>query len=287
MKTCVSSYSFHKFIATGRMTQLDTIKASKELDFDAIEIADLFPHDNATPEEHALRLREEADRVGLPIVSFVFGADLMGGSGGRSVDEEIDHVKRMVRVGKILGVPHVRHDVLYSLGEYGSFEELLPVLSCRVREISEYAQMLGIKTCVENHGFICQDPDRLVALYNAVNHPNFGLLCDIGNFLCADAEPLGSVTETAPYAIFAHAKDFYVKSKNENNPGPGYFTSRGGNYLKGTVLGHGNVPVRACLSALSAAGYNGYVSLEFEGMEDPIEALTIGRENFLRFVENL
>lgn len=287
MKTCVSSYSFHKYIVTGRMTQLDTVGAAKELGFDAIEIADLFPHDGAAPEEHARRLRDEADRVGLPIVSFVFGGDLIGGSCGRSMDEEMDHIKRMVRVGEILGVPHVRHDVLYSLGEHASFEELLPVLSCRVREISKYAKELGIKTCVENHGFICQDPHRMVALYQAVHCDNFGLLCDMGNFLCADAEPLASVKEVAPFAIFAHAKDFYVKSKNEDDPGPGYFTSRGGNHLKGTVLGHGNVPVRACLAALAAVGYDGYVSLEFEGMEDPIEALTIGRENFLRFVEGL
>ena len=284
MKTCVSSYSFQKLIATGRMTQLDTVRAARDTDFDAIEIADLFPHDGASPEEHARRIRKEADDCGLPIVSFVFGGDLINGTGGRTPDEEVAHVKRMVDMAQILGVPVLRHDVIYSLPDGKTFWDILPDLACRAREISQYASRLGIKTCVENHGFICQDPDRLVALYHAVDHPNFGLLCDIGNFLCADAEPAASVAMVAPFAAFAHAKDFYVKSQNDDNPGPGYFTSRGGNYLKGTVLGHGNVPVRKCLHILKDAGYHGYVSLEFEGMEDPMEALPIGLDNLKHFM---
>lgn len=284
MKTCVSSYSFHKYIATGRMTQLDTVKAAKELGFEAIEFADIMPHDGASPEEYARRLRDEAEAQGLPVVNFVFGGDLINGTGGRTPDEEVAHVKRMVDIGHILGVPSVRHDVVYSLGEYASFEDLLPLLALRVREIAEYAKAKNIKTCVENHGFICQDPDRLEALFKAVNSDNFALLCDIGNFLCVDAEPAESVKIVAPYTAFVHAKDFCVRSKDDDNPGAGFFTSRGGNHLKGTILGHGNVPVRTCLQALRSAGYHGYVSLEFEGLEDPSDALSIGLDNLKRLM---
>ena len=45
---------------------------------------------------------------------------------------------------------------------------------------------------------------------------------------------------------------------------------------RGTVLGRGNVPVAGCLSALRDAGYDGWVSLEFEGTEDVLPALKEG-----------
>lgn len=287
MKICVSSYSFSKLMAKGEMNQLSVIAKAKEMGFDGIEFAGIEPHDGSTREEYARKLKAEADRLDYPIASFVFGADLINGTEGRTPEQEVEHVKSMVDIGAILGVPVIRHDVLYSMGEHADFDALLPTLSDRVRQVTEYAAGKGIRTSVENHGFICQDPDRCVALYKAVNHPNFGLLCDIGNFLCADAEPAAAVKMVSPYAIFAHAKDFYVKSADQPDPGKGFFKSRGGNYLKGTVIGHGNVPVVECLQALKDAGYNGFLSLEFEGMEEVLEGISVGFENLRRYISEL
>ncbi len=287
MKICVSSYSFSKLMAKGELNQLSAIAKAKEMGFDGIEFAGIEPHDGSAKAEYAKKLRDEADRLDYTITSFVFGADLINGTDGRTPEQEVEYAKSMVDIGGILGVPVIRHDVLYSLGEYADFDALLPVLSNRVRKITEYAAGKGIRTSVENHGFICQDPDRCVALYKTVNHPNFGLLCDIGNFLCADAEPGMAVEMVAPYAVFAHAKDFCVKNADQPNPGRGFFQSRGGNYLKGTIIGHGNVPVVQCLQTLKNAGYDGYLSLEFEGMEDTVEALSIGLENLHSYISQL
>lgn len=287
MKICVSSYSFSKLMAKGELNQLSAIAKVKGLGFDGIEFAGITPHDGATKDVYARKLKAEADRLGVPIASFVFGADLINGTEGRTPEQEVEYVKSMVDIGAILGVPVIRHDVLYSLGGFADFYALLDVLADRVRQITAYAAALGIRTSVENHGFICQDPDRCVALCKAVDHPNFGLLCDIGNFLCADAEPAASVAMVAPYSIFAHAKDFYVKLSCDPDPGRGFFKSRGGNYLKGTIIGHGNVPVLQCLQMLKDAGYSGFVSLEFEGMEATDEALQIGLENLRRYISEL
>ncbi len=287
MKVCVSSYSFNRLLVKGEMSQFDTIKKAKELGFDGIEFAGLRHSSDITDEEYARLLRDEADRCELPIISFVFGADLINGCGGRTPEEEVAEVKRMIDIAEILGVKIIRHDVMYSLGAYKSFDAALPTLAKRVSEISEYAKAKGIRTSVENHGFICQDPDRCERLFNAVESDNFGLLCDMGNFLCADAEPARSVSTVAPYAVFAHAKDFYVRKGCEENPGEGYMTTRGGNYIKGTIIGHGNVPVKQCLKILKRAGYDGFISLEFEGMEDNIEALRIGLANLRRFIFEL
>ena len=111
------------------------------------------------------------------------------------------------------------------------------------RAVTEYAAEKGIKTMVENHGFFCQDSERVEKLICGVNHVNFGVLVDIGNFLCVDENPCDAIGRLMPYAFHVHAKDFHVKSGLEPNPGTGWFTSRGGNFLRGAIIGHGNVPL--------------------------------------------
>ena len=137
---------------------------------------------------------------------------------------------------------------------------------------------------VENHGFFCQDSERVEKLVNGVNHPNFGLLIDMGNFLCVDEDPTAALGRLMPYAFHVHAKDFHVKSGNEPNPGEGWFQSRAGNYLRGAIIGHGDVPIVQCLRLMKKADYDGVLSIEFEGIEEPLKGIAIGLENLRRFV---
>ncbi|MBE6644420.1 MAG: sugar phosphate isomerase/epimerase [Ruminococcaceae bacterium] len=283
MKVCVTSYSFHRLLKSGELNQLTAMRKAKEMGFDAMEFSGILPQDNMSKSEYAKILRTEADKLNFPIVSFVFSADLANGTEGRTVEEEVTYVKEMIDIGEILGVKSVRHDAISKLGKYKSFDAALPDIAKRISEISEYAKTKGIKTSVENHGYICQDPERVERLYNAVESDNFGLLCDIGNFLCADADPERAVSIVAPYAIFVHAKDFYIKKGDGANPG-GHIMTRGGKYIKATIVGHGDVPIKQCIKSLMRAGYDGYVSLEFEGMEDNYTALKMGLDNLRRFI---
>jgi sugar phosphate isomerase/epimerase len=61
--------------------------------------------------------------------------------------------------------------------------------------------------------------------------------------------------------------------------------SRSGNYLRGAVLGHGNVPILQVLRVMKNANYAGVLSIEFEGMEDPLRAIPIGLENLKRYMD--
>ena len=63
------------------------------------------------------------------------------------------------------------------------FEAALPQIAEGCRAVTEYAAKFGIKSSIENHGFLVQDSDRCEKLMKTVNHPNFGWLIDIGNFL--------------------------------------------------------------------------------------------------------
>ena len=152
------------------------------------------------------------------------------------------------------------------------------------RRVTEYAAEKGISTMVENHGFFAQDSDRVEKLVTGVANPNFGLLVDMGNFACADDPSDKAVGRVAKYAKHVHAKDFHIKSGSEPDPGRGFFRSRAGNYLRGAVIGHGNIPVAQCIGILKRAGYDKYVSIEFEGIEQTLTGIEIGLENLKRFI---
>ena len=286
MKIGVSSYSFSRLVGSGKMTQLEVVAKTKEMGFDYIEFAGLSVPQGETLETFAPKVRETCEAAGLPITNYTIGADFINGSGG-DLKAEVERLKGEVRIAKALGATGMRHDATrgFPAEHVGprSFDAALPLLVRGCRAVTEYAADLGIRTMVENHGFFCQDSERVEKLANGVDHPNFGLLVDIGNFLCADDPSLQAVGRVAPYAFHVHAKDFHVKAATMPDPGRGWVRSRGGNYLRGSIIGHGEVPVQACLGILKRAGYDGALSIEFEGMENPLDGIAISLENLRRF----
>lgn len=279
MKYAVSLYGFNQYIKKGLLTLVQCVEKAKEMGFDAIEIVDFMLGDD--PVATAKELREAADKSGIEISNLVVGGDLLKANG-------VEKAKEMVKIAEILGVSFMRHDVAFGPKDsFSGFDGALDELADACREITVYAETKGIRTMTENHGFFSQDSRRIEKLVNRVAHPNFGHLIDIGNFLCADEDPAVAVGRNAGYCFYAHIKDFIVKNGNCINPGEGFFTSRGGNYLKGTIIGHGDVPVLQCLKILKKAGFDGWLAIEFEGMEDCIEGIRIGFDNLKRFVDSI
>ncbi|MCX6049522.1 MAG: TIM barrel protein, partial [Chloroflexi bacterium] len=168
-----------------------------------------------------------------------------------------------------------------------SFDAALPRVAEGCRAVTKYAASKGIKTMVENHGFFCQESFRVEKLITAVDHPNFGVLVDMGNFLCADEDPASAVARLMPFAFHCHAKDFHVKPGTDVAPGKGWFQSRAGNYLRGAIIGHGNVPIMQCLKVMQRDGYQGVLSIEYEGIEDVLMGIQIGHDNLRRMVAML
>lgn len=273
MQISVSSYSFSR--QRPEQDPMEFVALAKELGFQAIEYVDRDVRD-------ARLLREESERLGLPILCTCVGADFLR----NDPQAEIERLCGQVDIAKALGCRMMRHDASGGFAEAGfrSFDQALPILAGACRAVTEYAAARGIMTMVENHGFFCQDSERVARLVGAVGHPNFGVLADIGNFACADEDSAGAVGNIAAMARHVHAKDFHIKPGTGDDPGEGWFRSRGGNFLRGAIVGHGNIPVRQCLDTLRRAGYDGYVSIEFEGMEDCVQALRIGRENLERMI---
>ena len=289
MKFSVSTYSYCRLINSGEKTLEECIALAKESGFDGIEFVDLgdIP-DGLSKKEYAAKLREECEKQGVEPVSYTIGADFLHGSDG-DTDKEIARLKEEVEVGAALGVKLMRHDATRGYDSkdrgYKGFDDALPVIIRGCREVTEYAKTFGIKTMVENHGYFCQESTRVEKIVNGVANDNFGLLVDIGNFMCADENPVEAVGRVAPYAFHVHAKDFHKKSGNAPFFLDGFFRTRGGTYLRGAIIGHGDVPVYQCISTLKENGYDGYVTVEFEGMEDQITGTQYGLNTLKRIVK--
>lgn len=49
-------------------------------------------------------------------------------------------------------------------------------------------------------------------------------------------------------------------------------------------MGHGIVPVEQCISILKRFGYDGVLSLEFEGLEDTLTAVKCGHDYLRKYI---
>lgn len=285
MKIGVSSYSFQQLISAGKETQLSIMKIAKDMGFDGIEFIDLDPPEGVTEAQYAEMIREESEKLSLPVTAYTISANLLKDTG---VDAEVERICRKVDIATILGAKNLRHDAAWSVPDdiraFAGFEQVLPTLIDGCKKVTEYAHTKGVTTMIENHGFFCQDSERVEKIINGTGSANFGVLLDMGNFACADENSALATGRLAPYIKHVHAKDFHIKSGNSLNPGKGFFKSRGGNYLRGAIIGHGDIPVMQCLSIIKDSGYEGFVSIEFEGLEDCLKGIEIGLENLKKMV---
>ncbi|MBQ8513018.1 MAG: sugar phosphate isomerase/epimerase [Clostridia bacterium] len=284
MKTSVTSYSFGGYISEDRLGYLGLIDKAKEMGFDGIEYTD---GGFMNEPESAKKIRERAAEAGIEVVALAVGANFIQGSGG-SLKDEIARVCKIVDYAAEMGAKLMRHDVAYGFGgerkHTRGYDDALPRLAEGCREVTKYAEQKGVKTMTENHGYFSQDAHRVEKLINTVGHDNFGALVDLGNFMCADEDPTLSVAIMAPYAFHVHAKDFHYKSGMDINPGEGWFQTRAGNYLRGAIIGHGEAKIYQSIQTLKKNGYNGYVTVEFEGMEDNLRGIAAGHANLKRFI---
>ena len=285
MKTSVSTYSFNRYLQDTKCSYSKICDLAKEMGFDGIEFIDLYNEKWCKTQdefEMAREIREHCKKIGLEIVSYTVSSSKFL----QDPAKELERLKIRVDIAKELGAPLMRHDVTFDLKNEplytyrDAIEELYPYIN----ELSNYAKAKGIKTCTENHGFEFGSSKSVEEVIKKVNNENFGWLVDIGNFLCVDEDPITAVATASKYAFHVHVKDFLFKSGEVLKPGGWWTVTTGGNYLRGTILGHGVVPVKACVNALKRVGYNGYLSLEFEGREENLDGIKDGLEYLKRVI---
>ncbi|HBE03450.1 MAG: sugar phosphate isomerase [Spirochaetes bacterium GWF1_41_5] len=288
MKVGLSTYSLSRLIKSGEM---DIFKAIKWIAENGGEHAEIVPAGFSFIEDPSLvkKVAAAAKEAGIALSSYTIAADFIKEETEEFLNSEIERLKKEVAVAAELGVRLMRHDAAWRPVEQctdKNFENDLPKLVRGCAEVARYAKQYGITTSVENHGFFVQESRRVQKLVKAVNMDNFKTTLDVGNFICADEDPVRAVKNNAPYASMVHLKDFYLRPKSKN-PGDGFANTAGGNFRRGAILGHGDIDIRKQLTILAAAGYSGWLSIEFEGLEDPRTGSKTGMDNAKRFLLEL
>lgn len=280
MKLGVSSYSLYQAMQAGSMSLLEVIDWVAEIGGEHIEIVPLGFNFNDDP-GLIEQIRERAAKAGIVVSNYAIGANFIVDS-EEAYRAEIARVKREVDYAHALGVKLMRHDVASRQDtSIVRFQEDLPRIADACREIADYAAQYGITTSLENHGYYVQDSDRVQAVIHAVDRPNYKTTLDVGNFVCVDENPVVAVKKNISYASMVHVKDFYIRPENRN-PGAGWFRSAGGQYLRGAIAGQGDLDLWEILRIVKSSGYDGYLSIEYEGMEDCRQGTRIAFDNVRR-----
>lgn len=294
MKLGLSSYSFRPLLANGTLQiegMFDWMKANgaehleiatfsfsppgEEADYDLTK-------DTATLE----RLTAASARTGIPISGLCLGAKFAFVDAAER-RAQIEQVKRHVELCKRLGVGLLRHDVVIwsqRLKQAAEFEGVFAGIVEACQEIADFAAGHGVTTSVEDHGFFMNGSGRIQRLLHAVDRSNFKFTVDVGNFLCVDEDAVVATRASLADASFVHLKDFYVR---RSSPGAGWLETLGGQFIRGSVFGFGDLDTKTILSDIVASGYDGFVSLEYEGGEPSLFGCETGLANIRRMLAQI
>jgi len=281
MKLAVSSYSLSRWRRENNKSLEQMLAWMADNGVQAVEFSGLDEKAADRPVARAAALRRRCEKLGMKVAAYCVGAELLTPRAQQK--QTIDRLKVDVDVAAEFGVRTMRHDVTRGFDAYKGFRKpktfanALKVVVPALRQVADYAAGKGVITSLENHGFYMQASKRVEQLIKTVNHPNYALTVDMGNFLCVNEDPVAAVRRVAKYAVMAHTKDFHVRPKKQMPPS-GWFATPTSIALRGAICGHGAIDVPTQLRILKKAGYNHYLSLEFEGMEPQTMGVKLGLE---------
>lgn len=258
----VSTYSFWGFRREELRPIERCIDLAAEMGFDGVEILEVQMSDRSPAALQALKRR-----------AFSLGLDLMGFSthqGFVTPDadkrrESLEHTVRCIEYAHALGIPTMR----VNTGRWGTskdFDELManrgiePALPghdeeeafgwviAAFEQLTPIAERHGVVLGLENHWGLGLTAAGVLRIVEAIDSPWLAVTMDTGNFL---EEPYEQLAALAPKTALVQAK-----------------TYQGGGRWYTLDLDYARIG-----KILDAAGYRGYVSLEFEGEQDPSSAI--------------
>lgn len=243
-KFSLAGYSYRKLLS-GSAPPLkleDFITDCATMGLEGTEPTSYYFPKNLTPE----RLRQYkhlAFRLGLDISGTGVGNDFCHPPGPKR-DDQLALVKRWIEYAEVLGAPMVR---IFAGGPKAgqTTDDAYRLVAEAIEECCQHAAAHGVFLALENHGGLTATAEGVLRLVKAVKSPWFGVNLDTGNFHSAD--PYAELEKIAPYAINVHVK------------------------VTMAPAGAGKQPTdyARLKKILTAAGYRGYITLEYEEEEDP------------------
>ncbi|HRT08194.1 MAG TPA: sugar phosphate isomerase/epimerase family protein [Candidatus Paceibacterota bacterium] len=265
----VATYSYWHF-RTEKVPIETVIDKAAEVGADAV---DLLHRQMDLPEREPLtsdhrrylqRLKRHAFRRGIDLACLSIHQNFVQQDPAER-RKHVEHTEKCIEIAYELGVPCIR----LNSGRWNTikdFDELMkargvePVLP-GVKESEGFdwciesiqrclpkAEQCGVMLALENHWGLSRTPEGLLRILNAIESPWLGALMDTGNFL---EDPYDKLAQIAPRTVYVQAKTYYG--------GGEWYTL--------------NLDYKRIAGILRQAGYSGYVTLEFEGKENPETAV--------------
>lgn len=279
-------YSYNAAVRDGRLDIPKFIHVAKQAGAEGVELLDYYyPGGTAGPDVPAARaLAQEAlAEMGLPVPIFSVSNNFAKKETADreaqvsrirfGVDEALEYGAKVVRV--------FAGDVAEGL----TFDLVRGWIVDGLAAASVYAHDRGIKLALENHGKLAGRGEQVRGLIDDVRakagNDALGANPDTGNFLLVDQPSHEAIAEVGSLANMVHFKDFM--------PAPAdyaewtYDSLAGKRYL-GACVGEGLVNLGRCVELLQQSGFDGWLSVEYEGIEDPMTAVPRSIENARRFL---
>lgn len=272
MKLGVSMWSYFHAWKAGKIAGVgDFIREAKRAGADGVELLDVFYRDRDIDLERndaLLALKETGLPVGVFSVAQNFAKPTM-----EERMEELAKIKFGIEEAEFYGAQTVRvfaGDVRDGL----AFDDARAWIIEGLAHASVYAEQIGVRLALENHGKLAGRADQVRAIIDDVRemaqNEVLGANPDTGNFLLVDEDPGASLEAVAPFARMVHLKDFQLAPPEHE--GFAYEALSGKKYV-GTAVGEGDVPLAQCLRALQKSAFDGWVNVEYEGEEDAFTAV--------------
>lgn len=286
MQIAVSMYSYNAAVRDGRLDIPKFIHTAKAAGAEGVELLDFYyPGGTAGPEVPNARdgAKEALGVTGLPVPIFSVSNNFAKPDPADreaqvnrirfGVDEALEYGAGVVRV--------FAGDVAEGL----TFELVRGWIVEGLASASIYAHERGVKLALENHGKLAGRGEQVRGLIEDVRdragNDALGANPDTGNFLLVDQPSHEAIAEVGNLASMVHFKDFM--------PAPADYAewtydSLGGKRYLGACVGEGLVELGRCIDLLKGAGFDGWLSVEYEGIEDPMAAVPRSIENARRFL---
>lgn len=261
-KTSLAEWSLHKSLFAGTLNHLDfPAKAKNDFGISAVEYVNQFFKDKAKDEAYLTELKKRCDDNGVTSVLIMCdGEGELGNKDAKQRKLAVENHYKWVEAAKFLGCHSIR---VNAAGE-GVAEEVAKNATDGLRSLSEFAKGVGINVIVENHGGYSSNGQWLSGVIAATGMDNCGTLPDFGNFCINRTKPESNtpegwantkcleeydrykgVEELMPYAKGVSAKSYNFDSD--------------GNCIESDYA--------KLLPLVKAAGYTGYIGIEYEGSQ--------------------
>jgi sugar phosphate isomerase/epimerase len=240
----LAEWSLHRTIFGGKLNNLDFARTAKqEFGIDAIEYVNQFFKDKAKDAAYLAELNKRAADAGVKqLLIMIDGEGNLGDPDEGKRRQAVENHYKWVEAAKALGC----HSIRVNAGSAGTYEEQLQRAADGLRKLSEFAATHKLNVIVENHGGLSSNGAWLAAVMKMVNLPNCGTLPDFGNFRIGGDQwydRYKGVEELMPFAKAVSAKSHdFDKDGNETKT----------DYAR-------------MMKLVLAAGYSGYVGIEYEG----------------------